>query len=803
MYSKINILLISLVCINLSAQTIQQLPVEKINPDLLNGRWNAQWISHPTESLLDYGVFHFRKDFELKEQPKEFIINISADNRYRLYVNGKPVCFGPARADLEHWTFESIDIAPFLKPGKNVIAATVWNFGELKPWAQFSIKTAFIVQGNSSSEIIVNTDTTWKVIKDQAYTPAPASSKETSGQFVVVGPCDRVDAALYPWGWETPDYDDHSWLTPKTLDTAHPRGVGTDINWELTPRAIPAMEQMHQRFATVRRISGAALPEGFLGGKAALTIPANRKITILFDQEKLTTGYPELLVSGGKGGRLKLTYSESLFDVNGSKGNRNEIEGKSILGYSDYFLPDGNPNRLFRPLWFRTWRYLQMEIETSAAPLTINSFSSEFTAYPLKENAVFDSDRPDLKKIWNTGWRTARLCANETYFDCPYYEQLQYVGDTRIQALISLYVSGDDRLVRNAITNLNESQFYEGLTRSRYPSANPQIIPPFSLFWIDMVNDYWTLRNDPEFIKSFLPGIENVLGWFTRRIDKGTGLLGKVEYWNFVDWATEWAWNNESGIGGVPPGGMNDGNSSILSMQFAYALQKAAELFTYFGQSEKAEYYSEIARKLTKDVYDKCWDESRGYLADTPGKKEFSMHAQIFGVLTNTIPENNQKAFVQRFMFDTSLIQPTMYFRFYLTQALKKAGLADKYTETLGLWNDMLQKGLTTFAENPDPARSDCHAWSASPDYDFLATVAGIRPGTPGFKTVDIEPALGGLNFIKGQMPHPAGMIIFDLKRKGTDGISGEVILPEGLTGIFKWHGKTINLRGKTEIEFL
>jgi hypothetical protein len=803
MYSKINILLISLICINMSAQTIQQLPVEKINPDLLNGRWNAQWISHPTESLLDYGVFHFRKDFELKEQPKEFIINISADNRYRLFINGKPVCFGPARADLEHWTFESVDIAPLLKPGKNAIAATVWNFGELKPWAQFSIKTAFIVQGNSSSEEIVNTDTSWKVIKDQAYSPAPASSKETSGQFVVVGPCDRVDAGLYPWGWETPDYDDHSWLTPKTLDTAHPRGVGTDINWELTPRAIPFMEQTHQRFATVRRISGAALPEGFLGGKVALTIPANRKITILFDQEKLTTGYPELLVSGGKGGRLKLTYSESLFDVNGSKGNRNEIEGKSILGYSDYFLPDGNPNRLFRPLWFRTWRYLQMEIETSADPLTINSFSNEFTAYPLKENAVFDSDRPDLKRIWNTGWRTARLCANETYFDCPYYEQLQYVGDTRIQALISLYVSGDDRLVRNAIMNLNESQFYEGLTRSRYPSANPQIIPPFSLFWVDMVNDYWSLRNDPEFIKSFLPGIENVLGWFNRRIDKETGLLGKVGYWNFVDWAPEWAWNNESGIGGVPPGGMNDGNSSILSMQFAYALQKAAELFTYFGQSEKAEYYSEIARQLTKAVYDKCWDESRGYLADTPGKKEFSMHAQIFGILTNTIPENNQKAFVQRFMFDTSLIQPTMYFRFYLTQALKKAGLADKYTETLGLWNDMLQKGLTTFAENPDPARSDCHAWSASPNYDLLATVAGIRPASPGFKTVDIEPALGGLNFIKGQMPHSAGIISFDLKRTGKDGIRGEIILPEGLTGIFRWNGKTIDLKGKTEIEIL
>jgi alpha-L-rhamnosidase len=801
MRSKIIVLLILMVCIKLSAQTVQQAAIEKINPALLNNRWKAKWIAHPSESLVDYGVFHFRKEFELKEPPREFIINISADNRYRLFVNGKAVCFGPARADLEHWSFESIDIATFLKPGKNLIAAEVWNFGDLKPWAQFSIKTAFIVQGNSPLEEIVNTDTTWKVLKDRAYSPAPAGAKETSGQFTVVGPCERVIAALYPWDWETPGYDDHSWKIPKTLDTAHPQGVGTDINWELTPRRIPLMEQTRQQFGTVRRSSGDPVPDGFLSEKTSLTIPSNKKIIILFDQEKLTTGYPELIVSGGKGSSIKLTYSESLFDSKGSKGNRNEIEGKSILGYSDYFIPDGKTDRLFRPLWFRTWRYLQMEIETGGEPLQINSFSSEFTAYPLKENAVFESDQPDLKKIWNVGWRTARLCANETYFDCPYYEQLQYIGDTRIQSLISLYVSGDDRLVRNAISDFNESIFYEGLTRSRYPSANPQIIPPFSLYWVDMINDYWTLRDDPEFIKSFLPGIESVLGWFTGKIDKETGLLGKVEYWNFVDWAIEWAWNNNKGIGGVPEGGFRDGNSSILSMQFAYAAQRAAELFRYYGQPEKADKYSDIARKLTKSVYENCWDESRGYLSDTPAKKAFSMHAQIFGVITNTIPENDQKAFVLRFMNDKSLIQPTMYFRFYLTQALKKTGLADHYLETLGLWNEMLGKGLTTFAENPDPARSDCHAWSASPDYDFLATVAGIRPGTPGFKTVEIVPALGKLTFIKGQMPHPAGMITFELKRSGNDGIKGEIVLPEGLTGILKWHGKSIALTGKTEIE--
>jgi hypothetical protein len=151
-------------------------------------------------------------------------------------------------------------------------------------------------------------------------------------------------------------------------------------------------------------------------------------------------------------------------------------------------------------------------------------------------------------------------------------------------------------------------------------------------------------------------------------------------------------------------------------------------------------------------------------------------------------------------MDDRSLIQPTMYFRFYLTQALKKTGQADFYLETLGLWNDMLNKGLTTFAENPDPARSDCHAWSASPNYDFLATVAGIRPGTPGFKSVEIEPALGKLNYIKGEMPHPAGTISFNLKRTGSKGINGEIVLPEGVTGRFIWNGKLLPLIGKTII---
>ncbi len=791
------------ICINfgwVTAQPTQLVPAEKINPELLTNHWKAQWITHPTESALDYGVFHFRKSFELNTVPSEFIIHISADNRYRLFVNGQAACFGPARGDLAHWYYESIDIARFLKPGKNLLAAVIWNFGEDKPWAQFSLKTALIVQGNSAAERMVNSDSSWRVVKNKAYSPASADAKETLGQFIVVGPCDRLDASQYPWNWETATFNDQSWNNAKTIDIGHPRGVGTDINWVLTPRRIPQMDQNEKRFGLVRRVSSGNIPEGFLQGKTVWNIPANQKLTILFDQGNLTTGYPELLVSKGKGSRIKFTYSEALFDSAGNKGNRDEIEEKSIKGYVDIFMPDGDANRLFRPLWFRTWRYLQVEIETKNEALVLNDFSSEFTAYPLQENAIFETDQADLKQIWNVGWRTARLCANETYYDCPYYEQLQYVGDTRIQALISLYVSGDDRLVRNALMSYDESRFHEGLTQSRYPSASPQVIPPFSLYWVDMVHDYWTLRDDPEFVAGFLNGIDQVLNWFVQRIDPKTGLLGKVEYWNFVDWADEWPWLNENRIGGVPKGGRDDGQSSIVTMQFAYAAQRAAELYDYFDQPVIAQNYKQLAQNLTKAVYKNCWDSAHGYLADTPDKTDFSMHAQIFGILTNTILENEQKEMIEKIMKDAKLIQPTLYFRFYLTQALKKTGLADRYLETLEPWKEMLRNGLTTFTEKQDPTRSDCHAWSASPNYDFLATVAGIRPASPGFKTIRMEPALGELKFIKGQMPHPSGMIVFDLKRIGSEGIQGEVTLPEGLNGTFSWKGKVMQLKGKTSI---
>src|SRR6187455_3823429 len=144
---------------------------QTINPTLLKDTWSANWITAPDAPAKTYGVYYFRKKVPLANKPDSFIVHVSADNRYVLIINEKFVSLGPARNDLSHWNFQTIDIASYLVNGNNSIAATVWNEGEYRPEGQISNRTGFFMQGNTKKEEIINTNTSWKCYKTSAYTP--------------------------------------------------------------------------------------------------------------------------------------------------------------------------------------------------------------------------------------------------------------------------------------------------------------------------------------------------------------------------------------------------------------------------------------------------------------------------------------------------------------------------------------------------------------------------------------------------------------------------------------------------------
>lgn len=755
-----------------------------INESLLNARWAASWITCPNAFVKEYGVYHFRKQFSLETQPERFVVHVSADNRYRLFVNGVIVNNGPARGDLQHWYFESLDIAPYLKPGENVIAALVWNMGKYAPVAQISNQTAFLLQGDGKQEQMINTNRSWKVIQSKAYHPCSTNNSQRVRNYMEVGPGDNIKGELNLWDWETLNFDDSRWNSAQIVTNGTPFGYGTDNYWTLVPRNIPLFKETKLDLDVIRRYEGINLKTKQLSNLMPLVIPANSTVSMLLDQTYNTVGYPEIITSKGKGAAIKLTYAEALFDKNNNKGNRNEIEGKHIIGNDDIFEPDGGEKRIFRTLWFKTFRYLQLDITTTDQELVIEDFYSMSTGYPFEMSAKFSSNDESLKEIWDIAWRTSLICAGETFFDTPYYEQLQYPGDTRLQALITLYMTGDDRLMRKAILDFYYSKTPEGMVQGRYPSNRLQVIPTFALFWVSMVYDYWMHREDNEFVEQFLSSVRDILDWHEKNIDKNTGILkDEMIWWNFIDWVP----------GLSNSRGSSKGNSAIRSLQYAYTLKQAAELFVFFGKENDAAHYLKIANEVNTAAYRLCFDKEKNLFADSPEYKTYSQHANIMGVLSGAVPDEMQKKVVQNTLSDTTLLQAGFQYKFYLTRALIKADMADKYYDSLDPWRKMVALGLTTFAEKPEPTRSDSHAWSSTPNYEFLATICGIRPNEPNFKSALIAPAFGGLTEISGEMPHQLGNIKVNLKQNKKK-VSGEIFLPAGLSGKFIWGNKTISL---------
>ncbi len=761
-----------------------QIPAGEINPDIVSKTWNAVWITHPIASLSDYGVFHFRKIFDLAEKPDKFIVHVTADNRYRLYVNGTPVVLGPAWGDLHHWRFESIDIAPILQEGNNIIAAQVVNFGYLRPVSQMTYKTGFLLQGDSDKEAVLNTHPdSWEVLQNHAYSPV-IITRQIVPAYYAASPCDTFRAAQNPWGWQTDLLGKNNWLKPACVNFCNkgtPRHGGHYFRdqspWLLVPRIIPFLEESKQYFSEIERQENIAVPEGFTKGVHELVIPANTKVSVLLDQESHTRAYPELHFSGGKNSMIKIIYAEALFDSLGKKGNRDDTDGKHMVGYYDAVIADGKPNRSFRPLWHRVFRYVQLEIETFDQPLVIDSLYSLFTGYPYELKANFESTDPIHTELFEMGWQTLRSGTGEVFEDGPYYEQLMYGGDARIESIVSLYMSGDELMSKNVIDLFDNSRMPEGLTYARYPSHIVQINPQYSLCWVQMIYDYFMYGEDTGFVKDYLEGIRGVLAWHERKIDE-TGMLGEIPWLRHIE--------NMSGSPVHP----ERGHSAQQTLFYALTLDYAAEMFNYFGFEEQANNYQQLAEGLKITTHSLCWDIDKNLLGDTPEKDVFTQHANVLGILTDAIPENEQYEVMRSVLKDTSLIQSYFFFRFWVFQAMEKTGLGNEFLQNIYLWERLTDYGLTTFPEFRVESRSDCHPWSSHINYFFLTTVAGIKPAKPGFQEVIIEPHPGNEKIIRATMPHHRGIIEINLNLEKKKNQKAEIYLPDGLSGSFIWKGE-------------
>ncbi len=454
----------------------------------LSSIWSAKWIKSTIGPEKEFAVFHFRKTFDLDTIPENLVINTSGDNRYRLYVNDKYVCQGPLTGDLRHWNYETTDIKPFLCRGKNVISVTVLNYGSHPPDARLSVQTGFLLNADDKKFSFLNTNQTWKAVYDRAYSANIIDKSQINGYYGG-GSREIVDGNKYIWDFSNTDLDDTLWDNAVVIENAFAKSCIWASRWKLTPRKLPTERLTVQRFQSVRMADKLSIPVSFPKSKADVYIPSNSKVRLVLDQGMETTAYPVLEISDGKNASIKMTYCEAAYIGNPqeqNKGNRNDVEGKTFFGYYDKYISDGGQNRKYSPLWWRAFRYVVLDIETQSSPLVINDLHSVLSTYPFDQKSKFsitgEIDKVMIDSIFNIGIRTIQLCSHETYVDCPYYEESQFEGDTRVEMLASYYNFGDARLAENAIEQFAWSINDEGFLSARYPTNSLYYIPNFSIY---------------------------------------------------------------------------------------------------------------------------------------------------------------------------------------------------------------------------------------------------------------------------------------------------------------------------------
>ncbi|KAJ6104335.1 hypothetical protein N7523_010655 [Penicillium sp. IBT 18751x] len=751
--------------------------------------WHPEWTETSTGSA---GAFvHFRKTIytsTMSSQP--MLIQITADTKYKLYINSELVAIGPVKGDQHMWFYDELDIQPFLKFGDNEI-----NVQVLRLYHATAHGTSFprcpepglLIRHACHFEDVsvdVQSNGTWETVIDMS-TRLPTDMPED--QFLHI--YEEVDNSRA--------IEEPAWVPAKELE--FPTSHGISAPWKLSPRLIPyprygtvTFKALHNIQSTVSRADWekALLGSHDTGSNSTILLPAGTRHHLELEVESHLTAYLHFWFQRPlhAGSSLQVTYSESYEDTPEvvpwirRKGNRLDTS-RSIRGPKDrYFFggiaathfrsnPRYQPNcenhEIFSPFHFRTFRFLAVDIEvTHQSDLVMDHIDVTTTTYSLDVIANVDLSPAGnvYRNLWRTSIRTLKNCMHDCYEDCPFYEQLQYVMDTRSSALFTYCVSGDDRLARQAILQVHNSfQPRIGLTASRAPAHQLQIIPHFSLFWIAMVTDHFEYFRDVEFVRQFIPVCDGVLESFARRIDPQLGLIRASQasdHWDFVDWAEHWK------PMGIPPAAERTGFQAFNTMLYAYTLRRISAVLVAIGRSALAEEYEIRAKSAVDALRMHCFDGhffTDGLAALSCRQSDYSQVSQAWAVLCGAATDELAVNIMAQCTAAATGNVTSQFFTpastamsFYVFRALSMAGggIYEKRFHTMWEpWKAQLEQNLTTWVEDAVSNRSDCHAWGCSPLFELVAEVAGVRMGAPGWEVVAFQPRVSLFSELNAAVP--------------------------------------------------
>lgn len=759
---------------------------------LMNNKSNWIWTvgSYDMDNPC---IVYFRKEVILDKNIENAVLKISADSRYRLFINGISAVQGPCKGDRNIWFYDEIQVGDLLKPGVNVFAAVVLRYPENNDKGNRSIwrteTPGFYIDGTITFEGGENhpfiTDESWKSFYQDKI------SIIKSGAVDRIFVSEKAEGDIRNCGWKQENFNDSNWSEVKVYENSIMKKV--TVPGGMSKRPIPFMYEKPCEFESFLCKRTPKTEESswqeLIKSNGSVTIPGNTKAVVEISAGAEETGFIETAFINGKGAKVSILYSEAYVYPSKDdkkpgffKGDRKDHVNGYLEGVTDTYIVGGfgTPEEAeeYEPFWFRTFRFIQITVETSEEPLTISKLGYRETGYPLEVKTKVETSDESLKVIWEISERTLRRCMHETYEDCPFYEQLQYAMDARSQILFTYNAAADDRLARKCIDDFSRSQRYDGLINACYPSKGVNVIPGFAIYYILMIHDHMMYFGDKKLVEKYMPYVERVLQFFDNSLEK-SGLVKRTSqggmggaYWSFIDWVDTW----EIGV----PKAIKKGEVTMESLLYLMGLQAAQELAEYIKLQDLSERYSRKAERIKEAILTHCIGRD-GLIKDGPSVEEYSQHSQVFAVLTDVLTGEKAKNVMRIALKEESLSKCSIAMQYYLFRALEKTALYDETNKLWDLWRNMIKNNLTTCVENDVDERSDCHAWGALALYELPAVILGVKPAEPGYGSIKITPDTAYVTWAKGEVITPKGIVKVQWEKKASGKFNIDVEAPEGV----------------------
>ena len=413
----------------------------------------------------------------------------------------------------------------------------------------------------------------------------------------------------------------------------------------------------------------------------------------------------------------------------------------------------------FRSVVRRGLRYTWLTFRNVTEAFKMRAVQVEVSTYPGTSQGEFSCSDPMLSAIWQAGAQSVRCCSEDTYTDCPTYEQVHWIGDSRNEALVDLVVSGDPRLSRHCWIQAGRSLDRSPLVESHVPSSWTNILPAWSFLWMRWAQEHYLLTGDADFGREALSFLERNVRGITQHLDH-RGLF-QYNAWNMFDWAPT----------DTPP----DGIITHLHCLAVMGLRQSADLAAHLGRTDKACTWTALAERLSEAVNTHLWSEERQAYVDSLHRDGtvsavFSQQTQTAAFISGVASGDRSRRCRQIIEEAPAgfITAGSPFYMFFVLEVLVKDGRFDLLLQNIrDYWGVQIEAGATTFWEMYDPSaerhtRSHCHGWSAAPTYFLTQHVLGIQPLEPGYRTVLVRPQPSGLRWAHGQVPTPHGIVSCD-----------------------------------------